>query len=201
MVSMRERKRAETRQRISDSATRLFEARGFENVTLAQVAAAADVSVKTVVNYFGAKEDLFFDAEPAIRDALLAAIATYAVGSATAALRPLIVSSPILAGPCPWEAVDGPMWNAMRTWAECERGSSTLTARRASLLQSWLGPLASASGSEPWAAMLVGILILRHNVVHDGLIRRDTPRQVQRRVTGTVGKALDALERGFQTET
>jgi AcrR family transcriptional regulator len=199
MVSMRERKRAETRQRISDSATRLFEARGFENVTLAQVAAAADVSVKTVVNYFGAKEDLFFDAEPAILDALLAAIATRAVGSATAALRPLIVSSPILAGPCLWEAVDDPMWDAMRTWAECERSSSTLTARRASLLQSWLGPLASASGSEPWAAMLVGILVLRHNVVHDGLIKGDTPRQVQRRVTDTVGKALDALERGFQT--
>jgi hypothetical protein len=46
--------------------------------------------------------------------------------------------------------------------------------------------------------MLVGILVLRHNVVHNGLIRRDTPRQVQRRVTAMAGKALDALDRGFQ---
>lgn len=109
------------------------------------------------------------------------------------------MSSLVLAGPCLWEAVDEPMWNAMRIWAECEHSSSTLAMGRASLLQSWLGPLASASGSEPWAAMLVGILVLRHNVVHGGLIRGDAPRQVQRRVTGTVGKALGALERGFKT--
>jgi len=199
MVGLRERKRAETRQRISDRATRLFEAHGFESVTLAQVAAAADVSVKTVTNYFRAKEDLFFDAEPAIRDALLAAIPDRDVGSATGALRPRILNSPILAGPCPWKAADDAMWDAMRTWAECERNSPTLRARRAVLLQSWIEPLASASGSEPWAAMLVGVLVLRHNIVQDGLIRCDTPRQVQRRVTGTVGKALDALERGFRT--
>jgi Bacterial regulatory proteins, tetR family len=48
----------------------MFERRGFESVTLAEVAAAANVSVKTVVSYFGAKEDLFFDAEPAVLDVL-----------------------------------------------------------------------------------------------------------------------------------
>ncbi|MET9967172.1 TetR/AcrR family transcriptional regulator [Streptomyces sp. NPDC006356] len=58
---LRERKKRETRQRISDIATGLFLEHGFLTVTIAEVAEAADVSVNTVYNYFPAKEDLFFD--------------------------------------------------------------------------------------------------------------------------------------------
>ncbi|MFF9621371.1 TetR/AcrR family transcriptional regulator [Streptomyces griseosporeus] len=58
---LRERKKRETRQRISDIATGLFLEHGFAAVTMADVAEAADVSVNTVYNYFPAKEDLFFD--------------------------------------------------------------------------------------------------------------------------------------------
>ncbi|WP_043262780.1 TetR/AcrR family transcriptional regulator [Streptomyces sp. CT34] len=197
MVGIRERKRAETRQRISDRATRLFEQRGFESVTLADVAAAADVSVKTVVNYFGAKEDLFFDAEPAVLEHLVATVADRGNASATAAIRPLVVSGPILAGPCPWRAADEAMWAAMRAFAQCERDSPTLAARRAFILQSWLTPLAEASGSTPWAAAATGVLVLRHSVVQDGLVAGRSPVSVRRRLNATVGAALDALERGF----
>jgi AcrR family transcriptional regulator len=58
---LRERKKRETRQRISDMATGLFLERGFMEVTIAEIAEAADVSVNTVYNYFPAKEDLFLD--------------------------------------------------------------------------------------------------------------------------------------------
>ncbi|MGN9780543.1 TetR/AcrR family transcriptional regulator [Nonomuraea sp. ZG12] len=58
---LRERKKRETRERISDMAMGLFLSRGFDNVTVAEVARAADVSVNTVFNYFPAKEDLFLD--------------------------------------------------------------------------------------------------------------------------------------------
>ncbi|GAA3644622.1 hypothetical protein GCM10022224_004000 [Nonomuraea antimicrobica] len=58
---LRERKKRETRERISDIATGLFMAKGFDNVTVAEVAQAADVSVNTVFNYFSTKEDLFAD--------------------------------------------------------------------------------------------------------------------------------------------
>ncbi|NUU24922.1 MAG: TetR/AcrR family transcriptional regulator [Streptomycetaceae bacterium] len=58
---LRERKKRQTRLHISDVATGLFLERGFDAVTVAEIAEAADVSVNTVYNYFSAKEDLFFD--------------------------------------------------------------------------------------------------------------------------------------------
>ncbi|MFF3456366.1 TetR/AcrR family transcriptional regulator [Streptomyces sp. NPDC002730] len=58
---LRERKKRQTRQLISDVATGLFLERGFDAVTIAEIAEAANVSVNTVYNYFPAKEDLFLD--------------------------------------------------------------------------------------------------------------------------------------------
>ncbi|QKW50152.1 TetR/AcrR family transcriptional regulator [Streptomyces buecherae] len=62
--TLRERKKRVTRQRISDVATELFIARGFDDVTVAEVARAAEVSAMTVFNYFPSKEDLFLDRIP-----------------------------------------------------------------------------------------------------------------------------------------
>ncbi|MFD6339677.1 TetR/AcrR family transcriptional regulator [Streptomyces sp. NPDC060131] len=67
---LRERKKRQTRQHISDVATGLFLERGFDAVTIAEVAEAADVSVNTVYNYFEAKEDLFLDRSTSIVDRL-----------------------------------------------------------------------------------------------------------------------------------
>jgi AcrR family transcriptional regulator len=61
MEGRRERKKQQTRQAISDVATALFLERGFDAVTVAEVARAADVAVQTVFNHFPTKEDLFFD--------------------------------------------------------------------------------------------------------------------------------------------
>lgn len=58
---LRERKKRQTRQHLSDVATGLFVERGFDAVTIAEIAEAAEVSVNTVYNYFPAKEDLFLD--------------------------------------------------------------------------------------------------------------------------------------------
>ena len=58
---LRSRKKRETRQRISDTATALFIEHGFDQVTVADVADAAGVSKVTVFNYFPRKKQLFFD--------------------------------------------------------------------------------------------------------------------------------------------
>jgi AcrR family transcriptional regulator len=72
--SLRERKKRATRQAISDVATGLFLERGFDEVTVAEIAEAANVAKMTVFNYFPRKEDLFFDREEEglalLRDAL-----------------------------------------------------------------------------------------------------------------------------------
>ena len=67
---LRERKKRQTRQHISDMATGLFLERGFDAVTIAEIADAADVSVNTVYNYFPAKEDLFLDRSKGIVERL-----------------------------------------------------------------------------------------------------------------------------------
>ncbi|MET0790096.1 MAG: TetR/AcrR family transcriptional regulator [Polyangiaceae bacterium] len=61
MGERRETNKRETRQRISDVATELFCGRGFDTVTLDEIAAAANVSKMTVFNYFSRKEDLMLD--------------------------------------------------------------------------------------------------------------------------------------------
>lgn len=88
---LRERKKLETRTRIADAAMRLFAERGFDQTTVADVAAAADVSVKTVFNYFPAKEELFFDRADAVERLWLDAVADRTPGE------------PLLAGLRRWE--------------------------------------------------------------------------------------------------
>lgn len=62
---LRERKKRRTRQHINEVATALFVRRGFDQVTIAEVAEAAEVSVNTVYNYFPTKEDLVLPPEEA----------------------------------------------------------------------------------------------------------------------------------------
>lgn len=73
-LTLRERKKLRTRQAISDAATALFAERGFDEVTIEDVAAAAEVSKKTVFNYFACKEDLLFDEADAAEARLVAAV-------------------------------------------------------------------------------------------------------------------------------
>jgi AcrR family transcriptional regulator len=73
-VGLRETKKLRTRQEIADTAMRLFATRGFDHVTVAEVAEEAGVSEKTVFNYFPTKEDLFYDEVPAREEALRQAI-------------------------------------------------------------------------------------------------------------------------------
>ncbi|MFJ5676869.1 TetR/AcrR family transcriptional regulator [Streptomyces sp. NPDC093097] len=82
---LRERKKRQTRQYISDVATGLILERGFDAVTIAEIATAADVSVNTVYNYFPAKEDLFLDRSKELIQRLSRYVRGRAAGESAAA--------------------------------------------------------------------------------------------------------------------
>ena len=73
-AGLRERKKQKTRQAIFDTARRLFGERRFEDVTVAEIARAADVSEVTVFNYFPTKEDLFYGGMQFFEEDLLEAV-------------------------------------------------------------------------------------------------------------------------------
>src|SRR6266496_5443895 len=77
---LRERKKQRTRELIAETARRLFTERGFDGVTIAQIAGAAEVSQQTVFNYFPTKEDLVFWRLEAFEAELLTAIRERAPG-------------------------------------------------------------------------------------------------------------------------
>ena len=78
---LRERKKRQTRAAIAAAAMELFEQHGFDAVTVAEVAEAADVSEKTVFNYFPTKEELVFQGRAARREELIEAVRTRPPGT------------------------------------------------------------------------------------------------------------------------
>jgi AcrR family transcriptional regulator len=90
-ASLRERKKARLRQQLSDTATQMFLARGFDAVRVSDIAAACEVSEKTVYNYFPTKESLVLDRWDSTASALRA-------GLADASVHPVDAVSRILSG-------------------------------------------------------------------------------------------------------
>ncbi|WP_245720315.1 TetR/AcrR family transcriptional regulator [Nocardia uniformis] len=58
--ALRDRKRERTRRALHEAAVELFESRGYEATTVAEIAAAAEVGTRTFFNYFASKEELLF---------------------------------------------------------------------------------------------------------------------------------------------
>jgi AcrR family transcriptional regulator len=59
-MGLRERKRQRTRQALISAAMRLFEEKGYEQTTVAEIAASAEVSTKTFFNHFASKDEVLF---------------------------------------------------------------------------------------------------------------------------------------------
>jgi AcrR family transcriptional regulator len=154
-TGLREQKRQETRARIVDAAADLFAERGFDDVSVLEIARRAGVVEKTVFNHFPVKEGLVFAADPPMRAALLDAVRRRPAGeSVSAAAGSFVVAAMGLLGTP--EAADG-----VARMARVVRGSRTLQVREREILADLTDALAALiaeetdarSGQlEPWLA-------------------------------------------------
>ena len=123
-LDRRTRKRLATRQAISDVATRLFMDRGFDQVTIDEIAEAADVGRMTVFNHFPRKEDMFFDREREGHDLAFEAIRSRPPGTSP------IQALGLLAHKMIEEPSDAfPLFADTRTFVETAQASEALKAR------------------------------------------------------------------------
>src|SRR5919108_5129533 len=91
-LGLRERKKQQTQLQIAETARRLFLERGFDAVTVAEVAREADVSEGTVFNYFPTKEDLFYSGMEVFEQRLIDAVRDRPAGeSVLAAVRRIVL--------------------------------------------------------------------------------------------------------------
>jgi AcrR family transcriptional regulator len=91
---LRERKKQQTRELIAETARTLFSERGFEQVTVAEIARAANVSTQTVFNYFPTKEDLVYWRLESFEEELLTTLRERAPGETVLAAFGRFVRAP-----------------------------------------------------------------------------------------------------------
>ncbi len=141
----RELRRQETRAGIVDAAAELFAERGFDAVSVMEIARRAGVVEKTVFNHFPVKEGLVFDADPPMRAALLDAVRRRPAGeSVSAAAGSFVVAVVSLLGSP--EAADG-----VADMAPVIRGSRTLQVREREILGELTNALAELIAEETGA--------------------------------------------------
>jgi len=193
---LRERKKRATRQAISNVATRLFTERGFDNVTVAQVAAAANVAKMTVFNYFARKEDLFFDREDESRELARAALAERPPGqSPVAALRRL--AHELVEKEHPFAKLTG---GSSRFWRTVEQ-SPALQARAREMRDELVNDLAKLIAEAVGSARLdASAHLAAASVVTTWTVAYAQAQRRQRQ--GGTGDAvssvfLDLIDRGF----
>ena len=93
-TGLRELKKARARRHIADTAARLFAERGYERVSVTDVAREAEVAEQTVYNYFPTKEQLVTDREQQIQDRLCELIRSRPPGmTPAAAIRDFVLGS------------------------------------------------------------------------------------------------------------
>ncbi|MEW6346518.1 MAG: TetR/AcrR family transcriptional regulator [Paraburkholderia sp.] len=144
----RSRKRLATRESISNAATRLFLERGFDHVTVDEIAEAADVGRMTVFNHFPRKEDMFFDRDEEGREILREALRQRDPGvTPLEALR--LLAHRLVAERSPFVEFSG----KSQGFIETIEGSETLKARaraiRDELAQVVTVALSECAGQKP----------------------------------------------------
>ncbi|WCB96229.1 hypothetical protein DSM104299_04986 [Baekduia alba] len=210
-AGLRAWKKERTRSTISDVATRLFMRDGFEAVTVAQIAAAAEVSVKTVFNYFPSKEDLFFDRADDVIGALADAVVDRPPGTTViGALHAVLADRRVPFDLDGWRALRDPEgYERFRRFLETEAASPALRTRRLAIGELWtirltqlvahqlrLGP--GDPRAAAMASMIAAAMALRARTVTAAMLERLSARTVERRVRSVVDESFTRIAHAYE---
>jgi AcrR family transcriptional regulator len=204
-MGLREQKKEQTRQLIGETARRLFAQRGFDQVTVAEVAREAQVATATVFNYFPAKEDLFHSGLDFFGDRLVAAVKERApgVGVLAAVHAFLEASSGLLdlVAKGDAEALD-----RLRMVHRVVADSPALQAREQRALARCTNKLAGvlveeSHGDEVTAHAVANALVGVHQaliaMVRRRILADDRPRAIAADVRTAATRAFSLLEHGL----
>ena len=195
-TGLRERRKQEARRSISGVAMALFAGRGFDEVTIPQVADAARVSKMTVTNYFPRKEDLVFDRADATIRSLADAVDARAPGESLLAAIRRDFAERMAAG-------DVTLGVPTATFARMVANSHVLTSRGreiADLTEQALGDaiVADAGVDDPQHRIVAAELASVHRVLFAEGTRRvlaGQPRdEICQALAAAASRAFDLLE-------
>jgi AcrR family transcriptional regulator len=203
-TGLRERKKERTRALIAETARQLFVERGFEAVSVAEIAREADVSEATVFNYFPTKEELVYHRLEAFEEEMLAAVRDRAEGESIAAAFARFISRPrgLLASRDPKE---------VEQLAEISRmiaASPALLARERQIFDVYTDSLAAliadetgaaAKSIEPWvvANALLGVHRAGVDYARKRVVAGERNPGLARSVRRQITQAVAALDRGL----
>lgn len=200
---LRERKKAQQREHIADTAAALFAERGFDAVSMADVARAADVSDQTVYNYFPSKPDLVLDRADEYRGLYGRAVLNRSDGQSPAdAIRPLVMSAiefyleeePRLArGEFPALCLQS---GTLRRFA-LELREEQAQHLTVALLET--DPGIHTVVAQAHAAALVSVVQSITDAVGRAVIDASSPQETASRMRGDAAAALDHLDQVFRS--
>jgi AcrR family transcriptional regulator len=207
---LRERKKRMMRQLISDTATSMFLERGFEEVRVAEVAAACDVSEKTVYNYFPTKESLVLD-----REEPMAADIRRVLGPGGAPMSPIQAAVELIAaelgrqydhwGKDPHQPSDLTM---IRRFAEMLENTPALRAAQRDMMDRLVDvaaqSMAARAGVDPddpepqiAADALLGLWRVQYRAMRKYSDGKHSPAEVRARVLDEVRRAARLIDTGL----
>ena len=204
MAGLRERKKEQTRRLIAETARRLFSERGFEHVTIAEIAEAAEVAVQTVFNYFPTKEDLVYWRLASFEGELLAAVREREPGrSALEAFKAFLLAQQGLLG-----RGDDQAREELLSFTRMITESPALRAREGQILAGYTDALAALLAEETGAppnsvepVVAAATLMGAHRALIDYVRRRtlagDSAAAVARGVRAEAKKAFTLLRAGL----
>jgi len=195
-TGLRERKKQQTRELIAETARRLFGERGFEAVTVTEIARAADVSAQTVFNYFPTKEDLVYWRLESFEDELLGTIRERAPGESALTAFGRFVRAPrgMLA------SYDPETRERLAALTRMIVSSPSLLAREQQIFEGYTRDLAELLGGDVQARVAAGAMIGLHRALVDfsrGRVLEGAREELAGEVREQADAALALLERGL----